>query len=153
MRGELKVAPLDAGAFEAGRDVYITAAELPEVLRRERIEAVRAHRKLLLVRLAGIGDASAAKSLRGWHMLVDREALAAVEPGSFRAADLLGFAVHDERLGALGVVADVRRYPSCDMLVVAPRETLIPMLSAYGFAVDREARIISVRLPEGFEEL
>jgi len=153
VRGELKVTPLDADAFEAGRDIYIAAAEPPAVLRRKRIEAVRAHQKLLLVRLAGIGDASAAKSLRGWHVFADREALAAEEPGSFRAADLLGFSVHDKRLGALGVVTEVRRYPSCDMLVVAPRETLIPMLSAYGFAVDPEARIISVRLPEGFEEL
>jgi len=153
VRGELKVAPLDASAFEAGRELYIASAERPSELRRARIEAVRPHQKLLLVRLAGINDEAVAKSLRGARVLVEREALAALAPGAFRAADLLGFAVRDERLGALGVVAGVRHYPSCDMLVLAPREALIPVLSAYGFAVDLEARVISMRLPEGFEEL
>jgi ribosomal 30S subunit maturation factor RimM len=39
------------------------------------------------------------------------------------------------------------------MLVVGPKRVLIPMLAAYGLRVDRAARTIATKLPDGFEEL
>lgn len=148
--GEVKVDALDAGAFVSGRAVVIDDG----VARRETtIGSVRAHQQRLLVRFAGIEDADAARALAGSQVLVERSALETAKEGEFRTADLVGFEVRDARIGSLGVVRDVRRYPACDMLVVGEQERLIPMLRAYGFAVDAKREVIEVSLPPGFEEL
>jgi ribosomal 30S subunit maturation factor RimM len=56
-------------------------------------------------------------------------------------------------LGELGKVKELRRYPSCDMLVVGEKKLLVPMLHAYRFEIDPAAGEIRVSLPAGFEEL
>jgi 16S rRNA processing protein RimM len=148
--GELKVVALDASAFETGRVVLV---DVPGAGREAKITGVRSHQKNLLVRLGGVDDVKSARALRGASILVDRTALEPAGPGAFRTADLIGFEVRDARLGSLGSVRDVRRYPACDMLVVGEPERLVPMLRAYEFTVDRKRRVIAVRLPPGFEEL
>ena len=117
------------------------------------IVRLRAHQKLFVVGLAGIDDADAARRLHGANVLVARKDLPRLPPRTFREIDLVGLLVVDEALGALGTVQSVRRYPSCDMLVVGPRELLVPLLTAYGVSIDRKKREIRVRLPRGFEEL
>ena len=156
MRGELKVAPLDDDAFEAGRRVSLDRQDGSSSVRPRRdftIASVRRHQKLLLVRLEGIADVAAARELAGSAIFMDRADLRSDRPGTYRAADLIGFKVRDARLGSLGEVTGVRRYPACDMLVVGAAGKLIPMLSAYGFSVNKQARAIDVELPPGFEEL
>jgi 16S rRNA processing protein RimM len=150
--GEVKVAPLDADAFEAGRDVIVEGSH-GERLLETTIASVRPHQQRLLVRFAGVSDADGARALRDAHVLVDRGSLDEPAAGEFRAADLSGFDVLDARLGSLGAVRGVRRYPACDMLVVGDAERLIPILRAYGFKVDHGRRVIEVSLPPGFEEL
>jgi ribosomal 30S subunit maturation factor RimM len=105
------------------------------------------------VRFGDVADAVTARALGGARIFTDRSALAATGPGSFRVGDLIGYEVRDARLGGLGEVTGVLRYPSCDMLVVGEAGTLVPMLSAYGFTVSEPERTIAVRLPPGFEEL
>jgi ribosomal 30S subunit maturation factor RimM len=61
--------------------------------------------------------------------------------------------VVDARLGELGDVVGVARYPGADMLVVGTKRVLIPMLEAYDVRVDRAARAVTTTLPPGFEEL
>jgi 16S rRNA processing protein RimM len=156
VRGELKVAALDEEAFEAGRQVQLDRpGAAPGAPRRASftIASARRNQKLLLVQLEGIADVAAARALVGSAILMDRKDLGNGPAGTYRAADLIGFAVRDGRLGALGQVTAVRRYPACDMLVVGASGKLIPMLSAYGFSVDTKAREIAVDLPLGFEEL
>jgi 16S rRNA processing protein RimM len=148
--GEVKVDALDTSAFEAGRPVLIDRAG---ALREITIASARPHGQRLLVRFAGVDDADAARALAGSTVLAERNTLEAPKTGEFRAADLVDFDVRDSRLGSLGTVRGVRHYPACDMLVVGEDERLIPMLSAYAFAVDPKRHVIEVSLPPGFEEL
>ncbi len=114
---------------------------------------LRPHNKLFVLGLAGIDDADAARQLLGASVLAARTDLPRLPARTFREVDLIGLLVVDETLGALGTVQSVRRYPSCDMLVVGPREVLVPLLAAYGVEIHRRKKEIRVRLPRGFEEL
>jgi len=74
-------------------------------------------------------------------------------PNTYRDEDLIGMRVTDARLGDLGQVNAIAHYPHADMLVVGERSLLVPMLAAYGVAVDAASRAISTSLPLGFEDL
>ena len=92
-----------------------------------------------IVRLAGLETRSAAEALRGSPLLAD----VALEADEFVADDLVGLAVVDGDQ-AVGVVARVVAYPSCEVLVVG--EELIPLVSDAVRSVDVEAGRIDVDL-------
>lgn len=150
-RGEVKLSAADPNALTTGLAIRLLAedgAELHSVL-----EAIRPHQRGFVVRLSGVTDAEAARRLSGATILATRADLPKLALNQYRDADLRGMRVVDTRLGDLGVVLQIRRYPACDMLVVGEKEILIPMLRAFGMDVDAATRTIRVSLPDGFEEL
>jgi 16S rRNA processing protein RimM len=155
VRGDVNVAALEADAFKPGMSVTMAAAGRidPPSLRVVRVQHVRAHAKGLILRFEGIDDRDTAAALHGARLLVPARALPKLPKGSYRAADLVGLGVWDAALGFLGNVTSVRRYPSCDMLVVGDKELLVPLLAAYGAEVHLREQQIRVTLPAGFEEL
>jgi 16S rRNA processing protein RimM len=151
VRGEVKVAAADPNALTPGLAVRLLAedgAELHSVL-----ETIRPHQRGFVARLSGVADADAAGRLSGATMLATRDDLPKLALNQYRDADLRGMQVVDAKLGGLGEVNQVRRYPGCDMLVVGEKHILIPMLRAFGMDIDAATRTIRVSLPDGFEEL
>lgn len=151
VRGELRIRAVEADALRAGLEIILHSKDGDT--HRVTIDAVRRHGKDFVARLEGFESPDAVAGLRGASITVSREQLPALGVGAYRAADLIGLDVIDEKLGSLGTVREVRRYPSSDMLVVGPRSVLVPMLRAYGIHVDARRRTIRIELPEGFEEL
>lgn len=149
LRGDVKVQSSDPADFVAGLRLV---ARTPAGVEREMvIEAVRVHKGDALLRFPDVRDATAADDLRGVVLLACRDDLAPLAPDVYRDSDLIGMHVVDERLGDLGAVESVRHYPGADMLVVG--SAIIPMLNAFEVRIDVAAKRISVRLPEGFEDL
>jgi len=94
-----------------------------------RLEAVKPAGKGAIARFAGIADRSAAESLRGSLVEVDRAALPPLAPGEYYHADLIGLACVDRKGGALGTVAGVENYGAGDLLDVeraGGKRSLIP---------------------------
>ena len=149
--GEVKLAAADPEALTPGLAIRLLpegGAELSSV-----VEAIRPHQRAFVARLRGLADADAAHRVRGATIVAARSDLPKLADHHYREADLCGMQVVDANLGGLGEVQEIRRYPSCDMLVVGEKKILIPMLRAYGMDVDSAARVIRVSLPDGFEEL
>ena len=151
MRGDVKVRASDPDALAVGQPVRLRAGTAPP--KETTIVRARAHGRGLIVGFAGIDGVEDARALAGVSICVAKSVLAPLPAGWYRHADLVGLAVEDARLGVLGRVIEVRRYPSCAMLVVDPGERLVPLLAAYGASVDLAAATIHVRLPEGFDEI
>ena len=150
LRGDVKV---EVGAFDLqpGLEVEVQG---PSFERRAlRISQVRGARGHVQVRFEGVETAATAASLRDATISAPRSALPELPDNTFLESELIGMAVIDRNLGALGRVSGIQRYPGCDMLVVGSRRVLVPMLIAFGVHVDPTARTISTDLPAGFEDL
>ncbi len=151
VRGAVKVRGVDPEMFVPGRDVIAVAAD--GTRRPLHVSAVRKAARHLVVEFAGINDPEVARQLRGASLMVQRSDLPQLPAGVFRAADLVGLTVCDNRLGELGTVRRIVHYPAADMLCVGDRGVLIPFMRAYRVRVDLPARRIEVELPPGFEDL
>jgi 16S rRNA processing protein RimM len=145
LTGELKCDPTTAGriVFSPGSELR---CELQGTSRMIRIAAARGHKNRILVRLAGVDDATAAQSYVGAKLYADRARILLLQ-GEFFDADLIGCAVRGSAGEEYGVVDDVEHYPSSDMLVVKGR--WIPMVGAIVLAIDLSKRQILVDPPKG----
>jgi 16S rRNA processing protein RimM len=151
IRGEVKLSAADPNALTPGLAIRLLAQDGAEL--HCELETIRPHQRGFVARLSGIADADAARRLSGATIVAARADLPKLALNQYRDADLRGMQVVDTKLGDLGVVQQIRRYPACDMLVVGEKQILIPMLRAFAMDVDAATRTIRVSLPDGFEEL
>lgn len=114
-----------------------------------KVKASRVHKSFLLMELEGVEDINAAMKLKGKKVQFDREDVK-LEPGAYFLDDLVGLAVQTETEEALGVISQVLRNPTHDVLVVqGEREILIPDVPAFVLNKNWSDGIITVRLIEG----
>lgn len=145
LRGELKCDPTSAG-----RTVFSPGA----TLRWERggnggtvtVDAVREHQGRLLLRFAGVHDATAAGAYVGAAFYAPREAFV-LEEGEYFDEDLVGCALVDAQERRLGVVSALEHYPSQDLLVVNGQR--VPMVAQFIKSIDLASKRIVTDLPTG----
>lgn len=118
------------------------------------VESSRSYGDKLVLKLAGLEDASAAAALKGQSVSVAREQIE-LDDDQWLNDDLTGVAVFEagERLGEVRAVLPTA---GADLLEVAREQgepLLIPLVEAIVLEIDLEAGRIEVRLPEGLREL
>ena len=148
--GEVKVEPLDDLPFllAPGMEVHLTPPRLTG-LRSAVVERVAEMGEGWAVKFAGCDDSAAAFELVGRLCLVACDELPELEP-ELDPGQLVGLAVVDEELGALGEVDDVLVNPAQITLVVTDgegREALIPFVDEFVRGFDGEDTLI-VAIPE-----
>ena len=120
------------------------------------VEAARAYRDRLVLKLRGVDDPSAAQTLRGCWLEAGPDAVPELPTDRYYVAALVGLDVHDEDSGRLGTVIDVIETSGTDVLVVEEldgHEVLVPMAKEIVIGVRVGDGRIDVRLPEGLREL
>ncbi|MDR1692418.1 MAG: ribosome maturation factor RimM [Oscillospiraceae bacterium] len=144
VRGEVRVTPwCDSPAFLTGfSTVYLRGAPV-------NVESSRAHKNLVLMKLAGIDTVEAAQALRDAVLSIDRSGVTLPE-GRYFIQDLIGLAVYD---GAehIGTLTDVLTMPAHDVYQVRGEdgERLIPAVPEFVNEIDIPAGIMRVSLIEG----
>lgn len=117
------------------------------------IESARAHGSRLCLHFAGIDDRTAAESLTGLLLEVDRApGERPADPDEYYDEDLIGLAVTTQDGEPIGVVAEVLHLPAQDVLAVTTAEgseVLIPFVSEIVPDVDLDAGRIVVHPPDG----
>lgn len=102
-----------------------------------------------ILRLAGSASRDNAEALRGQQILVPRSAAPPLGEDEFWAEELVGCRVVDGDR-AVGTVADLLGYPSCDVLEVARDgdavALLVPLVRDAVRSVDVAGRVIDVDL-------
>lgn len=65
--------------------------------------------------------------------------------------EVIGFKVEDVNLGYIGIIDDILDYPAQAIIKISyeEKEILLPVVDEYIVNVDREARVMTVRTPEG----
>jgi len=108
-----------------------------------RLLSIRDGGKTAVARFEGIADRSAAETLRGSLVEVDRSALPPLEEGEYYHADLIGLCAVTRDKDAVGTVVAIENYGAGDLLEIEDaqgKRSLIPFRS--GIADLEEGKII-----------
>lgn len=119
------------------------------------IESISIRPKSTVVRLEGVETIEDAQALAGLRLLLPLTALPPLDGLKFYYHEVVGFELVDEEHGSLGTIADVLDLPGNPLFrtVLEGREGLFPMQDRTLVKVDRDARRIEVRMPEGLHSL
>ncbi len=116
------------------------------------LEQVRFHHDYALIKLKEIPDRTAAERFRELFVLVAIDDAIPLDEGEHYLFQLIGMAVETESGESLGTLVDVMETGANDVYVVESDqygEVLIPVTEHTILKTDSEARLITVRLPEG----
>ena len=127
--------PLE-GAFALGMTVTVGGSEFV-------VDRVAGTAAAPILRLKGRVTREAAEALRGSDIQVPRDVAPPLEADEYWADDLVGLRVVDGDR-AVGEVARVLSYPSCEVLVVG--ELLIPLVDDAVRSVDVAGGVVDVDL-------
>ncbi len=153
VRGELRMRVLTATPEHLPQLEYIYLADSTRQGRLEKraLEGLRFNKAYALLRLEGCVDRDEADKLRGHVVLIDREQAPPLAEGEYYLFQLIGLSVVADGI-AVGRICEVLETGANDVYVVNGEEygeILIPAHEETIDAVDFEAGVVTMTLPEG----
>ena len=118
--------------------------------RRFRIELTGTARDMLLARIEGVTDRTAAEALRGVELYVERDRLPAPDADEFYHTDLIGLTARSTDGEAIGTVAALYDYGAGDVIEIRAADggaVLLPFTKAVVPEVDLEHGVVVVDRP------
>ena len=117
IKGEVKVIPFtnDINRFDDLKKVYVKSSKESK---QYKVENVRYHKNMVLLKLEGINNPEVAEMLKNCYLEIDREDAIPLEEGTYFIADLIGLQVYTDEGKLLGKVDDIYNTGSNDIYVV-----------------------------------
>lgn len=144
IRGEIKVLPL---TDDPHRFIGLKQAFLSEEKKPVRIMGARVGKDAVYLFLEKIYDRTAAESVRGQFIYIDREHAVKLPEGRYFIADLIGCEAVDLNGIRLGILKEVLQPGANDVYIVQRpdgSELLIPVVDAFIKDIDIKSRKITV---------
>lgn len=151
IKGEIKVTPFtnDITRFDDLKEVYVKSKKESKLYK---VEGVRYHKNMVLIKLEGINTPEQADLLRNAYLEVDREHAVPLEEGAYYIVDLIGLEVYTEEGKPLGKVDDIYNTGANDIYVIKDelgKQVLLPGIKDVIKNVDLEGGKITVHLIPG----
>jgi len=145
--GELKVVPLtdDPQRFEALEEVFLAASDGSWAVKK--IEGIRYHQNLVLLKVEGCDTIGDADLWRGAEVRIRRSQRRPLPEGHYYIYEIIGMEVMTDRGESLGAVNEVIPSPANDVYVTD--QAMIPAVKEFVLKIDRQTRTIVVRDVEG----
>ena len=148
---EIKVTPFtnDITRFDDLEEVYVKSKKKSKLYK---VEGVRYHKNMVLIKLEGINTPEQADLLRNAYLEVDREHAVPLEEGTYYIVDLIGLEVYTEEGKLLGKVDDIYNTGANDIYVIKDelgKQVLLPGIKDVIKNVDLEGGKITVHLIPG----
>lgn len=108
-----------------------------------------------IVKFEDIDTIDQAEALKGAQLCLPLETLPKLQEGQFYYHEVIGYTVHDQKEGKLGVIKEIYALAGQDVIAMEYRgkEVLIPVNDAIVRSADHEKRIVHVQLPEGLLDI
>ena len=158
LKGEVKLISYsdDPDRFEYLENIVVRGKDGPE--ESFVIEDVRyTSGGSVILKLAGVEDRTAAESMKEKDVFMDEADLPELEEGQYYVRDIAGSEVVAEDGRVIGTLKDVLTNTAQDLYVVergnGASDLMIPGVDEFILDVDAKGKKITVRLPEGLEEL
>ena len=151
IKGEVKVTPFtnDIKRFDDLKKVYVTSRKDSKLYK---VESVRYHKNMVLLKLEGINNPEDAEILKNAYLEINREDAIPLEEGTYFIADLIGLEVHTDEGKLLGKIEDIFNTGSNDIYVVKDelgKQILLPGIKEVIKDVQLENAKIIVHLIPG----
>ena len=151
IQGEVKVTPFtdDIKRFDDLKNVYVKTKKESKLYK---VENVRYHKNMVLLKLEGINNPEDAEKLRNAFLEIDRKDAIPLEEGTYFIADLINLDVYTDEGKLLGKVDDIYNTGVNDIYVVKDelgKQILLPGIKDVIKEVDLEAEKIIVHLITG----
>lgn len=151
IKGMVKVMPFtdDIRRFDKLDKVYI---EKNKSKKEYKIEEVKYHKNMVLIKFEGIDKIEQAEELRNSYLTISRDSVEELEEGRYYIVDLLGLDVYTDEQVLLGTLDDIFNTGSNDIYVVKNKEgkqILLPAIEDVIKQVDLENKKIIVHLLPG----
>ena len=151
IKGMVKVKPFtdDINRFDRLEIIYI---KNKKGKKEYKIQEVKYHKQMVMLKLEGIENPEEAETLRGSYLLINRDKEEPLEEGTYYIVDLLGLEVFSDEGELLGKVDDIFNTGSNDIYVVKDelgKQILLPGISEVIKDVDLEQGKITVHLIPG----
>ncbi|GAB3330855.1 ribosome maturation factor RimM [Larkinella ripae] len=119
------------------------------------IESISVNRNRGIVALEGVETIEEAQKLVNCDLFLPLDNLEELKEGQFYFHEIVGFRVHDEKLGELGTVRTVYNVPPQDLIAMdyQGKEILIPVNDELTPKADKAQQILHVRLPDGLVDI
>lgn len=151
VHGELKVEPLtdNPERYDMLQEVYLEDRKKNYIP--YKIESVRYHKGLVLVKLIGIDDMDAAKAVKNCHLAINKSDRMPLEEGAYYIDSLIDLDVYEDD-SQIGVLKDVLQPGANDVYVLESTiypDLYIPAIKSVILSVDIDAGRMYVKLPKG----
>ena len=149
IKGELKVTPFtdDINRFDDLKKVYVKTRKESKLYK---VESVRYHKNMVLLKLEGINNPEDAELLKNSFLEIDREDAIPLEEGQYFIVDLIGLEVYTDEGNLLGKVDDIYNTGANDIYVVKDelgKQILLPGIKEVIKEVKLDDRIIVHLIP------
>ena len=154
IKGEFKVVPFtdDITKFSKLKTIY---TEKNKKLEKMKIEEVRYHKNLVLLKLKGIDDINDTLKYKNCYIKIDRADAVELPKNSYFIVDLIDMEVYTDKNEFLGKIVDVFPTGSNDVYVVKDdlgKQVLLPAIEEVIKNVDVANKKMVVHLIEGLGE-
>ena len=151
VKGHVKVKPFtdDVEQFETLGTILVVKNK--ETIEME-IEEVKYHKDMVLLKIKGIDDMTAAERYKGCYIKIHRSQARELEEGQYFIADIIGSDVYTDDGTYLGKVDDIYNTGSNDIYVVKDelgKQILLPGIKDVILNVDIENQKVTVHLLKG----
>lgn len=119
-----------------------------------KVESVRYHQQVVLLKFVGLDDRNAIEHLRNKLIVIERKDLIPLPEGHYHIFDIVGLMVYNESDECLGKITDLLQTGSNDVYVVEQKDKqplLIPALKTVVRQIDLAAGKMIVKLQEEWE--
>ena len=154
IKGEVTI-KLDVDDPSAYLEMKYFLLEINKVLTPFFVEKITPSGDKFFVSVQDVKTVEAAAALTGKSVYLPLELLPKLTGKQFYYHEVKGFVVVDEVLGELGPITEVLEYPTQAIIQVMNngKEILIPILDQVIQKVDRRAKKLYVKTPEGLVEM
>ena len=121
IKGEVKVTPFtnDVSRFDDLEKVYVKTRKEDKLYK---VENVRYHKNMVLLKLEGINNPEDAELLKNSFLEIDREDAIPLKEGQYFIIDLIGLEVYTDDGNLLGKVDDIYNTGANDIYVIKSSE-------------------------------
>ena len=149
IKGEVKVTPFtdDINRFDDLKKVYVKTRKDDK---QYKVENVRYHKNMVLLKLEGIENPEQAELLKNAYLEIDREDAIPLKEGQYFIVDLIGLDVYTDEGNLLGKVEDIYNTGANDIYVVKDelwKQILLPGIKEVIKEVKLDDRIIVHLIP------
>jgi 16S rRNA processing protein RimM len=156
LRGELKVlsqTDFAESRFAPGSRLLLKNEQSGASLEVQ-IVSSRAQKNVYIIKLDGLNDINLVEKYKGWTLMVSEQDREELEEGEYYYHEIIGCRVVTEEGEELGLISDILSPGANDVWVVdRPKgkgaQVLLPVIDDVLIRVDKQERLITVRLLEG----